>query len=106
MARPPYSGNRTLSPTATETGIVSPSLVLDPGPTAMTSPSLALDTLDSGRRMPPAVCFEREQKNNTSALRRFHLSNRKLIEAHLRLREDSLDKNSISEWDQLAERRL
>lgn len=44
-----------MSPTATETGMLSPSRVLKPGPTARTSPSLDLPILDSGRRIPPAV---------------------------------------------------
>lgn len=53
---PPYSGNKTLSPTFTETGKGVPSLVLPPGPTAMTSPSFAFDCVDSGKMIPPAVC--------------------------------------------------
>ena len=52
---PPYSGRITLSPTATGTDIVSPSRFLYPGPTARTSPSLVLEMLFSGRRIPPAV---------------------------------------------------
>jgi hypothetical protein len=52
---PPYSGNNTLSPTLTDTGTSVPSLVVKPGPTASTSPSLGLACPDSGRRIPDAV---------------------------------------------------
>ena len=45
----------TLSPTATVIGMTSPFLVLAPGPTANTSPSLFFDTALSGMKIPPAV---------------------------------------------------
>ena len=55
IRRPPNSGSRTLSPTATETSMWWPSLDFMPGPTARISPSFAFVTVDSGRKMPPAV---------------------------------------------------
>jgi hypothetical protein len=39
----------------TDTGIVAPSFVFNPGPIAITSPSLALEIVDSGSNIPPAV---------------------------------------------------
>ncbi len=59
---PPYSGKKTLSPTATETGTTSPSRVLKPGPTARTSPSWFLEMLDSGSKIPPAVYAKISQR--------------------------------------------
>ena len=48
-------GIRTRSPTATLIGTRLPSLSSPPGPTASTFASLSFSTLDSGRKMPPAV---------------------------------------------------
>jgi hypothetical protein len=52
---PPYSGNKTLSPTDTVIGIFTPSLVVKPGPTAKTSPSFAFEMFASGNIIPPGV---------------------------------------------------
>lgn len=46
---PPYSGSSTVSPTLTLTVIFAPVSVTRPGPTAITSPSLVLPSLLSGR---------------------------------------------------------
>ena len=62
---PPYSGNRTLSPTDTVIGIFTPSLVVKPGPTARTSPSFAFEMFASGNIMPPGV-YSKNQSINQS----------------------------------------
>jgi len=60
---PPYSGNRTLSPTDTVIGIFTPSLVVKPGPTAKTSPSFAFEMFASGNIIPPGV-YSKNNHNN------------------------------------------
>merc|ERR1719436_1327930 len=53
---PPYSGNITLSPTATDIGICAPvEEFRAPGPTATTAPSRTLDCAFSGIKIPPFV---------------------------------------------------
>merc|ERR1712123_424207 len=52
---PPYSGSKTLSPTATLIGILIPASPLTPGPTATTVPSRPLDWAASGMNSPPLV---------------------------------------------------
>ena len=52
---PPKSGSNTLSPIARESLITFPSRVVNPGPTAITSPSFALAVALSGSKIPPAV---------------------------------------------------
>lgn len=51
----PTEGIRTRSPTVTPMGRRFPSLSRAPGPTARTLASFNFSTLDSGRKMPPAV---------------------------------------------------
>lgn len=58
IINPPKSGRRTLSPTAKGISILLP--------TANTSPSLAFETVDSGRKIPPAVCEVNHNDSSTS----------------------------------------
>ena len=53
---PPHPGNRTLSPTFTDTACTTPSLLGAPGPTAMTVASGSGEAVaDEGRKIPVAV---------------------------------------------------
>ena len=53
---PPHPGNKTLSPTFTETACKTPSLFGAPGPTAMTVASGSGEAVaDEGRKIPVAV---------------------------------------------------
>jgi hypothetical protein len=56
---PPHPGNKTLSPTFTDTACKTPSLFGAPGPTAMTVASGSGDEVaEEGRKRPVAVfCF-------------------------------------------------
>lgn len=53
---PPYSGNKTASPTPNDVGCKVPVTSIIPGPTATTLPSLGALVLSVGRYNPPAVC--------------------------------------------------
>lgn len=53
---PPHPGNKTRSPAFTTVGIILPSLLGAPGPTAMTYASgRGLDVADVGKKIPAAV---------------------------------------------------
>lgn len=58
MGLPPQPGSKTLSPTLTETGVTTPSLLVAPGPTAMTVASgRGEEVADEGRKIPVAVFY-------------------------------------------------
>ena len=52
---PPYSGNKTVSPSFTLIGLTCPLSKCLPGPTAMTVPKFNYSCFDSGKRIPPLV---------------------------------------------------
>ena len=53
---PPQPGNKTRSPAWTETGVIAPSLLSTPGPTAITVASgKGEDVAEEGRNKPVAV---------------------------------------------------
>jgi hypothetical protein len=55
---PPHPGNKTLSPTFTDTACKTPSLFGAPGPTAMTVASGSGDEVaEEGRKRPVAVFY-------------------------------------------------
>jgi len=65
---PPYSGNRTRSPSLTDTGMKFPALSRDPGPTAITFPELSCFNATQKTWF---NCWEKNKKNNHTKAKRW-----------------------------------